>query len=338
VPLAHGIRKPFFGSVYDRFHKGITSVKIARRTKFIEFLGLIFFFLFFQLVLSQEEDFSDKDLTSKCVECHVGMDTLLAPTPHGLVPSPEGKRIGNLPIGCGDCHPDWEKHLEEPALGNITNPLNAAFEENFEICTQCHSDPHAQGQPEFNIHYENKVDCSTCHSVHQPQARHLLVLPPNDLCLSCHQEIKGKFHLVSHHPVLQKTILCIDCHKILGPLDEPLSFASANIGCFSCHAEFQGPFPYEHGAVNDYTVEKEGCIYCHDPHGSPNPRLLKEPARPLCLNCHLVPKHQTAHGGIWANKNCLECHVDVHGSYTSKNLFTEDLFGGSCFGYGCHTP
>jgi len=300
---------------------------------------LIFFFICFQLVFSQgKETYSNQELTSKCIECHQGVDTLLAKTPHRLVFSSEGKRIKNLPISCGDCHPNWEKHLEEPQVGNITNPFKSTFLENFKICTQCHFNPHAQTSPEFDTHFKTKINCSTCHSIHQSKEKHLLILSPNDLCLSCHQEIKGKFSLVSHHPVLHKTILCIDCHKVLGSLDKPLSSASSNFRCFSCHSEFQGPFPYEHGAVNDYTIEKEGCIYCHDPHGSPNLRLLKEPVNPLCLNCHLLPKHQTAHSGIWAKRNCLECHVDIHGSYTSKNLFPEDFFGGTCFGSGCHTP
>jgi hypothetical protein len=63
---------------------------------------------------------------------------------------------------------------------------------------------------------------------------------------------------------------------------------------------------------------------------------LKQPVKQLCLQCHFVPRHRTAHGGIWAERNCLECHVDVHGSYTSEHLFADDLFGGACFGRGCH--
>lgn len=301
-------------------------------------LQLIFLLLLFSTPIWSErvELSSDVELTSTCVGCHEGMDSLLDKTPHRIVVSTEGKRIRNLPISCADCHLNWEKHIDEPGDGNITNPTKTSFLENLKICTQCHSSPHAQDVTASNIHSKNKITCSSCHSVHHSKEIYLLVSSPNDLCLRCHQEIGGKFFLVSHHPVLQKIILCTDCHKILEPVDKPLSSAAVNLECFSCHAEFQGPFPYEHGAVNDYTMEKEGCIYCHDPHGSPNPRLLKEPVRALCLNCHLLPKHQTAHGGIWAKRDCLECHADIHGSYTSKNLFTEDLFGGSCFYYGCH--
>jgi DmsE family decaheme c-type cytochrome len=297
----------------------------------------VFLFSFCLALLSQSVGLTSyEETTSECVGCHEGMDTVLALTSHRLVSTPEGNRLQNFPSSCADCHPNGENHLQEPQLGNITNPSKTNFLEDLEICTQCHSNPHAENEPQFNAHSKNKVNCSSCHSIHHSQENHLLVSSPNDLCLSCHQEVGAKFLSVSHHPVPQKIILCIDCHRLSEPLDRPLSSATVDVECFSCHAEYQGPFPYEHGATNDYTVEKEGCIYCHDPHGSPNPRLLKQPDRALCLNCHFVPRHQTAHEGIWAKTDCLECHVDVHGSYTDKNLLGEDIFGGSCFVYGCH--
>ncbi|HEX7401314.1 MAG TPA: cytochrome c3 family protein [candidate division Zixibacteria bacterium] len=307
------------------------------RTFRVVVIFLILLLLVSKPIWSEKTSLSpDLELTSTCMGCHEGTDTLLAQTPHRLILSADGRRVGNSPAGCTDCHLNVEKHLEEPGIGNVTNPSKTTPLENHQICTSCHSHPHSQDDPVTNIHSRNNVDCSTCHSIHHPKEKYLLVSSPNDLCLNCHQELGGKFFLVSHHPVIQKTILCIDCHKLSEPLDEPLSSSNVDMECFSCHAEYQGPFPYEHGAVNDYTVETEGCIYCHDPHGSPNPRLLKQSVGALCLNCHFVPKHQTAHGGIWAKRDCLECHKDIHGSYTDKNFFGEDLFGGSCFVYGCH--
>ena len=52
--------------------------------------------------------------------------------------------------------------------------------------------------------------------------------------------------------------------------------------CFKCHSEKAGPFVYEHQAV-----KTEGCVSCHTPHGSANPRLLKRSQVNLvCLECH----------------------------------------------------
>lgn len=301
-------------------------------------ISVFFCFLLFLFLLSHGTEPAPKaELTSTCIKCHEGLDTLLAKTPHRILISPEGQQVKNLPLSCGDCHSNGERHLEEPGLGNIDNPEKFGPFENLKLCTSCHVNPHTQELSEFNVHFRNRLDCSDCHTVHQPTAEHLLAKPSNDLCLGCHHEVDTKLSSISHHPVREKVIKCVDCHRVLREPGKAFSMVSPNEGCFNCHSEFEGPFPFEHEGVNDYTTEKEGCIVCHDPHGSPNPRLLKQPAGQLCLQCHFVPKHQTAHGGIWAKRNCLECHVDVHGSYTSKHLFGDDLFGGACFGRGCHS-
>ena len=312
--------------------------RMAKYPELVFKISGFFCFLLFLFLLSHGAEPAPKaELTSTCIECHEGMDTLLAKTPHRILVSPEGEQVKNSPLSCGDCHSNWERHLEEPALGNIGNPEKISTFENFKLCTSCHFDPHSQELSEFNVHFRSKISCSDCHSVHQPEAEHLLVKSSNDLCLECHQEIGAKFSSVSHHPVREKVIKCVDCHQVLGEPGKTFSFVSPNRECYSCHSEFEGPHPFEHEAVNDYYIEEEGCIFCHDAHGSPNPRLLKQPLGQLCLQCHFLPKHQTAHGGIWAKRNCMECHVDVHGSYTSKHLFTDDLFGGACFGRGCHS-
>lgn len=300
-------------------------------------LSLFSFLLFLSLFSHSAELSPEGEITSSCVECHEGADTLLARTPHRILISPEGKRVKNTPLSCGDCHSNWERHLEGPGLGNIDNPEKISTFENFKLCTSCHFSPHTQEYGEFNVHFRNKISCSVCHSVHQPKAEHLLVKSSNALCQECHQEIVARFSLVSHHPVGEKVIKCVDCHRVLREPGKAFSLVSPNEECYGCHSEFEGPFPFEHEAVNDYNVEKEGCTLCHEAHGSPNPRLLKQPAGALCLQCHFLLKHQTAHGGIWAKRNCLECHVDVHGSYTNKYLFGDDLFGGACFGRGCHS-
>ncbi len=273
---------------------------------------------------------------SACLDCHERADSLLAESLHRIRVSPEGDRVTNSPFGCVDCHPGWEAHLDQPELGTIENPGKMDPFENLKLCTSCHFSPHSQESAEFNVHFRNGVGCSECHSIHQPTAEHLLVQPSNQLCLQCHQGIATVFFSVSRHPLKEGVVKCIDCHRVLGEPGKAFSFASPNRECYTCHSEFEGPFPFEHEAVNDYDTEKEGCVFCHEAHGSPNPRLLKQPAGQLCLQCHLLPKHQTAHGGIWAKRSCLECHVDVHGSYTSKKLFPDDLFGGACFGRGCH--
>ena len=69
-------------------------------------------------------------------------------------------------------------------------------------------------------------------------------------------------------------------------------------------------------------------------------RLLRQPLESggLCMNCHVVPKHQfnSNHGSMWAGLPCLQCHVDVHGSYESRHLLDPGLAAQGCFAAGCH--
>src|ERR1035438_6882118 len=87
-----------------------------------------------------------------------------------------------------------------------------------------------------------------------------------------------------HHKVNEGLIKCSDCHDVHGTFlaNNVKSTADQNWICTKCHTETRGPFVYEHAAV-----KAEGCMGCHTPHGSQNPRLLNMPAiNPLCNQCH----------------------------------------------------
>jgi predicted CXXCH cytochrome family protein len=76
-------------------------------------------------------------------------------------------------------------------------------------------------------------------------------------------------------------------------------------------------------------VKTDGCIACHTPHGSSNPRLLiTSRVAQLCLTCH-----SNSHG-VGADEpagpqhnlnaqyaNCTNCHIKIHGSRTSPVFF-----------------
>jgi predicted CXXCH cytochrome family protein len=81
-------------------------------------------------------------------------------------------------------------------------------------------------------------------------------------------------------------------------------------------------------------------VACHDPHGSPNERLLRQPDDNLCRQCHGLPaRHRSVHEGIGVAFGCLECHTAVHGSYDHRSLL--DPYLGTNVGDGpgscwCH--
>jgi DmsE family decaheme c-type cytochrome len=90
-----------------------------------------------------------------------------------------------------------------------------------------------------------------------------------------------------------------------------------------CHTDKAGPFVFEHQAV-----KIEGCVSCHTPHGSSNPRLLKRSqVNLLCLECHSLtvdagaPAVPTFHKQDQKYQACTLCHVAIHGSNSSNVFF-----------------
>jgi len=79
--------------------------------------------------------------------------------------------------------------------------------------------------------------------------------------------------------------------------------------CSTCHTSVAGDVAYVHGPV-----AVNACTYCHHPHFSSQPHLLREPVADLCTSCHDDPDLMAspAHEGE-KGKECLACH-DPHGS------------------------
>src|SRR3990172_3936206 len=174
-------------------------------------------------------------------------------------------------------------------------------------CAQCHENitggfatatharlaaPGAEGKQE--------VGCESCHgpgSVHAKAGGGAgsIVNPGKspETCFQCHLDKRGEFSLPHTHPVLAGQMSCSDCHDPhSGPVvrDGGSSLASLNESCTRCHVQQGGPYVFEHEA------SREGCVVCHLPHGSPNPRMLRTRNQNLCLQCHF--QQQTSAGVI----------------------------------------
>lgn len=209
-----------------------------------------------------------------------------------------------------------------------------------EACAQCHGDitrdfptaTHArlkaEGQNALNI------GCESCHG---PGSKHVesggaanTIINPHkspETCYQCHLEVRTRFNLPFHHPVPEGKVSCSDCHdphKGLAIKGGGTQLASQNDTCFQCHTAQKGPFVFEHEAV------REGCVTCHEPHGSVNQKLLIERNQTLCLKCHF--QQQTAagqiviggtdHSSFLTRGTCWSagCHEAVHGSQVNSTL------------------
>ena len=214
-----------------------------------------------------------------------------------------------------------------------------------QACADCHGDivrkfpgsPHARLQ----VAGTTPNGFSGCESCHGPGSRHVesrgsvqLIINPGkkpEACFNCHLDIQAQFQLPQHHPVIEGHMNCVDCHDphsrdIMKPAGG-LAMAWHNQVCASCHREQTRPFVFQHGAM------REGCIVCHDPHGSINRQLLVESDPNLCLRCHAQvqgPNVPAGHlyigntdhtyfvqvGLCWSSG----CHTAVHGSNVDPRL------------------
>ena len=305
-------------------------------------LGLLAFLLVMQLPLqkSRVSAAPSPRLSSTCVECHEGYDTSLEATMHQLpsadVDAPAAR------VACTDCHAGDARHYEEdPAAFRMANPESLTAAGAAQACARCHQNTHQQNMQERNVHFENNVTCSACHKIHGSTHASLLREPQTSLCFSCHSSQAVQFAKPYRHPLNDEVMACSECHQSLDETRRDLSLNGSNV-CMSCHDEFAGPFPFEHQATVDYSTQEGACITCHDPHGSYQPRMLKQPYEPphfqLCSQCHTVPKHNfnSNHGTMWAGVACNECHTDIHGSYLNRKFLSESLQTQGCINAGCH--
>jgi predicted CXXCH cytochrome family protein len=89
-----------------------------------------------------------------------------------------------------------------------------------------------------------------------------------------------------------------------------------NESCAPCHGEQTRPVVFEHPAL------REGCVICHNPHGSLNRKLLTQSDPNLCLRCHAQAPGPGAAGGQ---------------TYIGNINHTSFLKMGTCWTAGCHT-
>lgn len=270
----------------------------------------------------------DKDAV--CTRCHDENDgpaMSIYQTRHGV-------RADQRAPGCQSCHGSSEGHIKNTAkssprtlpdvvFGGKSKSHNASRPDlQNQSCLGCHEvgkRMHWKG----SAHESQDVVCANCHQVHVSADPVLTKITQTEVCLSCHKKKRAELHRASTHPILEGKVACSDCHNPHGSNGPTLLVgATLNETCYNCHAEKRGPFLWEHEPV------REDCATCHKPHGSVHESLLKNRAPWLCQQCHLAQFHpSTAYSGTglpgattpsgaqqMLGKNCLNCHVQVHGS------------------------
>jgi DmsE family decaheme c-type cytochrome len=250
-----------------------------------------------------------------CLGCHTDKCEWWQDTAHSMSDTDEDTPLKLR--GCEGCHGPGDNHWGRWA--RIGDFELAGVEETDTVCLKCHKDEMFTPDYWDTLHPLAGVSCNTCHNPHNLTNKNNLCLPPNELCLSCHETKRADFNRLSHHPVDMNDprtgMLCVDCHSPHGAEGRPMLKLPAEELCASCHVDKAGPFAFPHAGYDP--ALGEGCFTCHSAHGSNTPNLLRLNGRGVCLQCHT---DQLAHGGAttcWT----MGCHTEHHGSNSSYFFF-----------------
>lgn len=210
-------------------------------------------------------------------------------------------------------------------------------------CAQCHEDQtnHFESASHARLAIADPklgdTGCEACHgagSIHVAAggSRGTIINPAKspETCFQCHLDKRAQFSLPNSHQVMNGKMSCSDCHEVhkgnaIGGTG--LDLESMNSTCTKCHSEQKGPFVYEHGAM------REGCVACHNPHGTINQKMLVSRDGNLCLRCHLSPP-QSLTVGTTTGVTTGQIGANVaQGGHSRSSAFQAN---GTCWAAGCH--
>jgi predicted CXXCH cytochrome family protein len=282
-----------------------------------------------------------------CAKCHKTMIPENALSAHPDVVS------GNC-TKCHDAHSSKNK-------ANLVNAGNT-------LCFGCHKEMGATLAKVKFRHNPVEKGCITCHNPHaSASAQHLLIDLPPALCLKCHRADNPTFtKLHMNYPVSKGN--CTSCHDVHGSDKGALLYTNAHVPvanrlCNQCHEEPGSATPFKtkkkgfelcRGCHNDMVNEtlsrntvhwpllgKDGCLNCHNPHGSKGKKLLRGPLPSVCGKCHAdtmerFAKSPTKHQPVLEG-NCAVCHEPHSSNFSYLGRKQSIELCGSCHNWKAHT-
>jgi predicted CXXCH cytochrome family protein len=215
---------------------------------------------------------------------------------------------------CFDCHRPHPG--EAPALLTAPSP---------DLCRRCHT-----GQDE-GPHAGELENCGVCHASHLSDRRGLLRDGVSKTCLACHGEFPEG---ASRHPTTEEG--CLACHNP----HRPRALVESDRVCGRCHDLREKAFGAAHGGLAMGQVRE--CTFCHEPHRSDYPALLRGVEHyPLrnggCNACHVQegPRVGLKYEG---SRNCMRCHGQITGTSTivETDKVHKPVYQVDCI--ACHNP
>lgn len=114
---------------------------------------------------------------------------------------------------------------------------------------------------------KTKDECTLCHGGKTTN----MIIPPRDICLKCHSQIKES-KLFIHGPT---NLDCTACHEVHGSIAKTLIKKTGNFLCLDCHYTSVNADPYKAEAHKKPEGGELICLSCHDPHGGQDRYFIK---------------------------------------------------------------
>lgn len=180
---------------------------------------------------SQAQMNSINEKENPCFICHKKMLTVK------YVHGPAGT------YSCGFCH------------SNKGNPKHVVPKRGAALCYECHSDMSVQLKKRKYIHGPVEAGmCESCHDSHGTQNESQLLMPINELCLSCHGHIRNQTHVVR--------TTSGEGHPLRGKPDPLKKTSGKEMSCISCHNPHGGDVRYYF--INNPDDRMALCQMCHN--------------------------------------------------------------------------
>jgi DmsE family decaheme c-type cytochrome len=210
-------------------------------------------------------------------------------------------------------------------------PQTAAPQPGFvgmDMCVQCHEE--TVNKFKHTPHMSSPQGCEGCHGPGQAHVdnagdktkirvfKDLSNVESSGTCMECHNKGNQKHWTGSMHDSRQ--VACVNCHETHpeGAVEKALLQQPEMKLCTSCHLQKKaqllrpGHMPMREGKME--------CTSCHNPHGTPNERLLLQTSvNQNCYTCHAEKRGPFLWEHAPVRENCLNCH-DAHGTVNEKML------------------
>jgi DmsE family decaheme c-type cytochrome len=226
-----------------------------------------------------------------------------------------------------------------------------------EVCKGCHASQFEKFSKTlmgkvFLFNPRNDMEKQACENCHGPGSNHVaagggkgvggLIIfrkgngesaeVQNTPCLNCHERGVQTYWQASPHAM--RGLACVNCHTLMEKTTDRFQLAKTEDRtpffnkraqtevCGQCHLQRKAQL-----MRSSHMPLREGkmtCTDCHNPHGTPNPSMLRQTSvNENCYTCHAERRGPF----LWEHppviENCTNCH-EPHGSVNDRLLKVTD--------------